>query len=103
LLLHERFGFFLESVSKKYDLVIIDSPPVLAVTDATIIGRLATATLMVIKAGDHPMRELEQSTRRLIQGGVNLKGIVFNNLPQLASRRGGYGKYVYQYSYKSKK
>jgi tyrosine-protein kinase Etk/Wzc len=103
LLLHERFGFFLESVSKKYDLVIIDSPPVLAVTDATIIGRLATATLMVIKAGEHPMRELEQSTRRLIQGGVNLKGIVFNNLPQLASRRGGYGKYVYQYSYKSKK
>ncbi len=104
LLLHERFGIFLENISKEYDLVIIDSPPILAVTDAAIIGRLASATLMVIKAGEHPLRELEQSTKRLMQAGANLKGIVFNDLPQLSSRHGyGYGKYVYQYSYKSGK
>src|SRR5690606_7624432 len=58
LLLHERFGQLLETVSKQYDLVIVDSPPVLAATDAAIIGRLASATLMVIKAGAHPVREL---------------------------------------------
>lgn len=104
LLLHERFNAFLENISVQYDLVIIDSPPILAVTDAAIIGRLASATLMVVKAGEHPMQELEQSTRRLIQAGASLKGIVFNDLPQLASRHGyGYGKYVYQYSYKSAK
>ncbi|MCW5600374.1 polysaccharide biosynthesis tyrosine autokinase [Nitrosomonas sp.] len=104
LLLHERFGHFLENISTQYDLVIIDSPPILAVTDAAIIGRLASATLMVVKAGEHPMRELEQSTKRLIQAGTRLKGIVFNDLPQVSARHGySYGKYVYQYSYKKGK
>ncbi len=98
LLLHERFGIFLESISKHYDHVIIDSPPILAVTDAAIIGRMASVTLMVIRAGQHPMRELEQSTKRLLQAGVDIRGIVFNDVPESSSRH-GYGKYVYQYSY----
>lgn len=102
LLLHERFGRYLNSVSKQYDFVIIDSPPIMAVTDAAIIGNLAGAVLMVIKAGQHPMRELEQSTRRLIQAGVNLKGIVVNDITVSTSRY-GHGKYVYQYSYKSER
>jgi tyrosine-protein kinase Etk/Wzc len=103
LLLHERFGDLLASISKNYDHVIIDSPPILAVTDAAIIGRMASATLMVVRAGQHPMRELEQSVKRLTQAGVHLKGVVFNDLPKSSSRYGyGYGqyKYVYQYSYK---
>jgi len=102
LLLHERFGIFLENISKQYDHVIIDSPPILAVTDAAIIGRMASATLMVIRAGQHPMRELEQSTKRLLQAGVDIKGIVFNDVPETSSRY-GYGKYVYQYSYQKSK
>jgi tyrosine-protein kinase Etk/Wzc len=102
LLLHERFGTLLAELSKNYDHIIIDSPPILAVTDACIIGRLASATLMVVKAGQHPMRELEQSTKRLIQAGVHIKGVVFNDLPFSSSRYGygyGYGKYVYRYHY----
>lgn len=101
LLLHERFGNLLASISKHYDHVIIDSPPILAVTDASIIGRMASATLMVVRAGQHPMRELEQSVTRLTQAGVHLKGVVFNDLPESSSRYGyGPNKYVYQYSYK---
>ena len=102
LLLHERFGIFLESVSQHYDHVIIDSPPILAVTDAAIIGRMASATLMIVKAGQHPMRELEQSTKRLLQAGVDIKGIVFNDVPESTSNY-GYGKYIYQYSYQKSK
>jgi tyrosine-protein kinase Etk/Wzc len=96
LLLHESFGIFLESISKQYDHVIIDSPPILAVTDAAIIGRMASVTLMVIRAGQHPMSELEQSSKRLAQAGVQMKGIVFNDLPQSSSRY-SYGKYLYSY------
>jgi tyrosine-protein kinase Etk/Wzc len=102
LLLHERFGQLLETLGKQYDHIIIDSPPILAVTDACIIGRMASATLMVVKAGQHPMRELEQCTKRLAQAGVYMKGIVFNDLPETSSRYGygyGYGKYVYRYNY----
>ena len=98
LLLHQRFAIFLEDANKHYDHIIIDSPPILAVTDAAIIGRMASATLMVIKAGQHPIRELEQSIKRLHQAGVEIKGIVFNDVP-VSSSRYGYGKYVYQYSY----
>jgi len=99
LLLHERFGHLLASISKNYDHVIIDSPPILAVTDAAIIGRMASATLMVVKAGQHPMRELEQSVKHLTLAGVHLKGIVFNDLPQSFSGS-GYGQYKYVYQYR---
>jgi len=104
LLMHQRFGELLTNLSKSYDHIIIDSPPILAVTDASIIGRLASVTLMVVKAGEHPIRELEQSAKRLIQSGVSLKGIVFNDVPETSSRYGyGYGKYVYQYNYQASK
>ncbi len=102
LLLHERFEQLLKILAKQYDHIIIDSPPILAVTDAGIIGRIASATLMVAKAGQHPLRELEQCTKRLAQSGVTMKGIVFNDLPENSSRYGagyGYGKYVYRYNY----
>jgi tyrosine-protein kinase Etk/Wzc len=102
LLLHERFGILLESLSEQYDQIIIDSPPILAVTDACIIGRIASATLMVIRAGEHPLKELQQSVKRLKQNEVDIKGVVFNDLSASSSRYGygyGYGKYIYQYNY----
>jgi len=106
LLLHERFGQLLDGLTEQYDLIIIDSPPILAVTDAVIISRLAGAALMVVKAGLHTKRELEQSIRRFSQSGIPIKGIVFNDMPQSSSRYGygyRYGKYVYQYSYQKSK
>jgi tyrosine-protein kinase Etk/Wzc len=101
LLLHENFAQFVQTVSANYDFVLIDTPPVLAVTDAAIAGRLAGAALLVVKAGMHPMREIEQAVKRLKQAGVNLRGIVFNDI-KIVSRRYGYGRYVYQYAYNKK-
>ena len=97
LLLHERFSQLLKFFSPQYDHIIIDSPPILAVTDAAIIGRLASATLMVVKSGQHPLRELEQSVKRFKQNNVDIKGIVFNDLT--TGYGYGYGKYIYQYNY----
>ncbi|MBS0425539.1 MAG: polysaccharide biosynthesis tyrosine autokinase [Proteobacteria bacterium] len=97
LLLHERFGIFLETLTKSYDLVIIDSPPILAATDAAIIGQFASATFMVVKSGINTKRELEQSIKRFAQSGTNIKGIVFNGVPESSLRYG----YIYQYSYKN--
>lgn len=94
LLLHDRFSTLLQILTTKYDLIIIDSPPILAVTDAAIIGKMVGATFMVVKAGLHPKRELKQSISRLSQSGSELKGIVFNDMSKTSSR------YVYQYSYK---
>ncbi|SJM94596.1 putative tyrosine-protein kinase EpsB [Crenothrix polyspora] len=102
ILLHNRFAALLETIRKQYDYVIIDAPPILAVTDAAIIGRLVGATLMVVRAGVHPMREIEQANKRLIQGGVRTKGIVFNGIVKTSSAYGAY-RYTYQYDYKSRK
>ena len=102
LLVHERFALCLDEVNTIYDHILIDCPPVLAVTDAAIVGRLAGTSLLVVKAGVNVMREVEQSIKRLKQAGVNPRGLLLNNV-KLASRHYGYSryyKYAYQYSYK---
>jgi tyrosine-protein kinase Etk/Wzc len=100
LLLHERFGNCLSVLTPRYDHVIIDSPPILAVTDAAIIGQMVGGTLMVLRAGQHPMREIEQAVKSLKQSQVNLRGMLFNDV-NVQSQRYGAGKYSYQYTYKN--
>jgi len=81
--------------------MIIDAPPVLAVSDAAIIGRHVGATLIVARAGKHPILELEQAVKRLNQAGVQVKGFIFNDFKTERQRnRYGYRGYVFQYSYK---
>lgn len=101
LLLHQRFSNCLNVLAPRYDHIIIDSPPILAAADATIIGQLAGGTMMVLKAGAHPMREIEQAVKRLNQVDVNLRGILFNDVLSHI-RIYGAGKYHYQYSYKNR-
>ncbi len=99
LLLHENFALALEQIMPFYDHVLIDSPPVLAVSDACIIGSHAGASLLVLRDGQHPLREIEQSIKTLRQAGVNLRGAVFNRMGRLNSRY-GYGRYYgYRYRY----
>jgi tyrosine-protein kinase Etk/Wzc len=102
LLLHERFVQLLGTLSGSADFIIIDTPPVLPVTDASVIGRMAGCVLLVLKEGAHPMRSVEETVRRLRQGGVQVKGTVFN---QVGQRGGGYYGYYYSsygYTYSSK-
>jgi tyrosine-protein kinase Etk/Wzc len=98
LLLHKRFSNCLSVLTPRYDHIIIDSPPILAATDATIIGQMVGGALMVLKAGEHPMREIEQAVKRMIQADVNLRGLLFNDV-NVQSQRYGAGKYSYQYTY----
>ncbi len=102
LLFHQRFLDCVDALGSQYDHIIIDSPPILAVTDATIIGQVAGATILVLRDGDHTMREIEQSVKRLNQAGVNLRGILLNDVKQMGRRYGAYG-YAYQYSYAKSK
>lgn len=102
LLMHPNFGEMLEQVGGLFDILIVDAPPILAVSDAAIIGRHTGATLMVARAGKHPIREIDQAVKRLAQAGVQVKGFVFNDIDTTRQRyRYGYAGYVYRYSYKS--
>ena len=97
LLLSQRFEQLLKQLASEFDIVIVDSPPILAVTDAAIVGRHAATTFMVVRHGVHHMREVELSVKRLRQNGINPQGFIFNDVP-MQSKGYGYG-YHYQYQY----
>lgn len=104
LLLHPRFEAFLKLMSAHYDYVIIDSPPVMAVTDAAIVGRHVGATLLVARFAYTPLREIELSVKRLQQAGVVVNGVLLNRVEAGTGYGYGYGyKYAYAYSYGKRK
>jgi tyrosine-protein kinase Etk/Wzc len=80
----------LQQLSGLYDLVIIDTPPVLAASDTAILAPLAGAVFMVARADITSLSELQESTKRLAQSGVATRGVIFNDL-NLSKRRYGYG------------
>ena len=90
-----RFRELIDRVSKDY-AAILDTPPILAVTDAAIIARLAGVTLLAIRAGQHPLREVTLALKRFTQSGVKPAGLVFNDVVRRATNAG----YHYQYDYR---
>ena len=99
LLMHSRFAELMEWASNEYDLVIVDTPPVLAVTDPSVVGAYAGTTLMVARFGQNSLKEIEVARNRFEQSGIDVKGVIFNAIEKKASSSYGYG--YYNYSYKS--
>ncbi|EOG1048753.1 polysaccharide biosynthesis tyrosine autokinase [Vibrio fluvialis] len=96
LLMHPRFNELVEWASGHYDLVIIDTPPVLAVTDPSIVGALAGTTLMVARFGMNTVKEIDVARNRFEQAGIEVKGVILNATEKKASNY-GYGYYSYSY------
>ncbi|MGT3112827.1 polysaccharide biosynthesis tyrosine autokinase [Klebsiella pneumoniae] len=103
LLMHRNFGALIDWVSKKYDIVILDTPPILAVTDAAIIGNYAGTTLLVARFEQNTVKEIDISSKRFEQSGVQVKGCILNGVVKKASSYYGYGYNHYGYSYKENK
>ncbi|HHX8314659.1 TPA: polysaccharide biosynthesis tyrosine autokinase [Vibrio diabolicus] len=101
LLMHPRFKSFVDEMSAQYDLVIIDTPPVLAVTDPSIVGAIAGTTLMVARFDQTTLKEIEVAQGRFEQSGVEVKGVILNAVEKKASNSYGYGYGYYNYAYKS--
>lgn len=102
LLMHSRFSEVLAWASENYDLVLVDTPPILAVTDAAIIGKHAGTSLMVARFELNSPKEVEVSIRRFEQNGIDIKGVILNAVMKKASNYYNYGYDYYEYSYKSK-
>lgn len=96
LLMGERFTQLLMEASSRYDLVIIDTPPVLAVTDAAIVGRQVGTSLLVARYGMTPSGEIEATVEKLENSGVVLKGAILNGMQRKASTRYSYYNYAYK-------
>jgi tyrosine-protein kinase Etk/Wzc len=93
----ERFERILAEASSQFDLVVLDTPPILAVTDAALAARCAGVTLMVLRAGRHPIREIEAAIRQYTRNGLRVSGLVLN---AVALNRGLGRAYAYHYQYK---
>lgn len=100
LLMHSRMNELLHWASTNYDLVLIDTPPILAVTDASIIGKLVGTSLMVVRFETNTLKEVEFSYRRFMQNGIEIKGVILNAVVRKAVNVFSYGYDYYDYSYK---
>lgn len=101
LLLQPGLEQLLRQVGELYELVIIDTPPLLAVSDAAIIGQHTGANLMVVRFDFTAQREVELCLRRFAQNGVQVQGAVFNSVEERASSRYGYSKSCYHFDYRT--
>lgn len=103
LLMHNRLEELLRWASKTYDIVILDTPPILAVADAAIIGNYVGTTLLVARFEENTPKEIDVSVKRLQNSGVIVKGCILNGVIKKASNKYGYGYNYYDYSYTEKK
>ena len=103
LLQRQRCAEVMKQLTVDYDLVLIDTPPALVAADAAIIGQHAGTSLLAIRAKSSPLREIEETVKRLKNSaGVKVKGVVFNDM-SIQRQRYGYGKYYgYSYTYSPK-
>ncbi len=103
LLSSAQFKNVLEQLSEKFDHVIIDTPPVLAVTDGIIISQYTGVNLVIARYAKTQMKELELTLNRFEQAGVKVNGFILNDIQRSSAGYGyGYG-YNYAYAYKANK
>jgi succinoglycan biosynthesis transport protein ExoP len=95
LLGSERMGLLIEELKKHADTIIFDSPPVLVVADAAILGSKLDGVILVNDSGNTRTVEARRAVEELRRGRVNLLGVVLNRMP--LGGRGSY--YYYNYSY----
>lgn len=95
LLGSQEMKVLLDQLSRKFDYVIVDAPPILSVTDAAVIGQRAGGALVTVAAGKTRKNELANALFSLGQAGVNVQGAVVTHLKNSDASKYGYGAYGY--------
>jgi tyrosine-protein kinase Etk/Wzc len=89
-----RFQELLAGAGERYDVVVVDTPAILAVTDPALVARHAGLNLLVLRAGEHPLEEIALSVKRLSQNGAQVGGAILNDVRP--GRHGRYHRYEYR-------
>jgi len=98
----EQFASILKTLGEKYDMLVIDSPPVGPVTDARILGACCDLTLLVLRAEKSTRASAEHARNSLLSVGATIPGILVNDVPRNRNGYGyytGYGGYAYRSGY----
>jgi capsular exopolysaccharide synthesis family protein len=99
LLLTKRFREILSQLQERFDFILLDSPPLLAVTDAVILARLSDGVVLIAQAGKTITDDARNAASQLRDVDAPILGVILNDM-DLSDRR--YGYYYYQYSYGEK-
>lgn len=94
LLMGPRLGTVLAEAASLFDFILLDTPPLLAVTDAVLVGTHAGSVLLTLKAGQHSLEEIRTALQRLGNAGIRPKGVIFNDIQPLSAK---YGYHTYTY------
>jgi Mrp family chromosome partitioning ATPase/uncharacterized protein involved in exopolysaccharide biosynthesis len=99
-----EFAQLLEKLREQFDLILIDSPPVLAVADAAILAPKTDGVILVYRVGKTARSALARTKTQLTASGASVKGVVLNNIsPQMEMRYGYYYHYKYYGKYYDEK
>ena len=90
LLLSRRFRALLEALSRKFEMVIIDSPPVDPLSDALVLASIVPNTLLVVKSQTTPYPEIQKSVNRIRRTSTKILGIVLNHAELTVEQKRGY-------------
>jgi tyrosine-protein kinase Etk/Wzc len=96
LLAHGNFARFVELHAARYDFILIDTAPVLAVSDALVVASHAGVIFNVVRGGLSTVGEVEEAVKRLNQAGYTVTGVVFNDMKSRQARY-GYGAQYEKY------
>lgn len=101
LLMNSEPGRIVKRCAELYDLVVLDLPPVMAVSDAYMLARYANLNLLLLKHGKHSLRQIRMALKRFDQQAIRVHGAVMNDV-STAAQRYAYREYGYQYQYSYK-
>lgn len=93
LLMSERFKHLLDDVKVQYDIVVIDTAPILAITDSAVIGKYVGTSLLIAFYGVNTVKDVELSMKRFKQNDIEITGVILNGID---ARSDDYN-YVYEY------
>lgn len=99
LLSSDRMTEVIQELAQRFEQVIIDSPPALAVTDAAILSTMVDGVLLVVEGGKTHKGALARSHYTLVSSGANVLGVVFNKYDHRREGAYGYGSYYQYYAY----
>lgn len=95
LLEEVAFNELIENLRERYDYILIDTPPVTGMADATIVGKRCDGAVLVVEAGRISYRLAQKAQKQMQQSGCKLLGVVLNKVD--LKQNSYYGKYGYEY------
>jgi capsular exopolysaccharide synthesis family protein len=95
LLLTQKFKQVLAELEARFDRVLLDSPPVLAVTDAVVLSRLSSGVMLIAQAGKTQLGDVSMAARQFKDVDAPILGVILNDMDISDRRYGGYYYYAY--------